>query len=119
MIAGAMRRITDPPQVTVQKLTDAFNKQDIDAVSVLVAANCVVAAHHGETEQVGAPAICAQYLAAFEERPKLRIGVLERMVQGNIVVQHESLSRGFGAAERRIALYTVAGEKVTRVEFIR
>jgi hypothetical protein len=41
------------------------------------------------------------------------------MVQGNIVAQHESLGRGLGVGERRIALYTVAGEKVTRVEFIR
>ncbi|KAF0187257.1 MAG: hypothetical protein FD124_3322 [Alphaproteobacteria bacterium] len=114
-----MRRIPDPPQVIVQKLTAAFNKHDLDAVSVLIAANCVVAAHGGETEQVGAPAICAQYHAAFEERPRLRIGVMGRMVQGNIVVQHESLSRGLGVGERRIAVYTVNGEKVTRVEFIR
>ena len=55
-----MRRIPDPPQVIVQKLTAAFNKHDLDAVSVLIAANCVVAAHGGETEQVGAPAICAR-----------------------------------------------------------
>lgn len=114
-----MRRIQDPPQVTVQKLTDAFNKQDLDAVSLLIAANCVVASHGGETEQVGAPAICAQYHDAFVERPKVRIGVLGRMVQGNIVVQHESVSRGLGVGGRRIAVYTVNGEKVTRVEFIR
>lgn len=114
-----MRRIPDPPQVIVQKLTDAFNKQDLDAVSLLIAANCVVAAHGGETEQVGAPAICAQYHDAFEERPKVRIGVMGRMVQGNIVVQHESVSRGLGVGDRRIAVYTVNGEKVTRVEFIR
>lgn len=114
-----MRHIPDPPQVIVQRLTDAFNKQDLDAVSALIAANCVVAAFGGGTEQVGAPAICAQYADAFEERPKIRINLMGRMVQGDIVVQHEALSRGLAQSDRRIAVYTVAGEKVTRVEFIR
>ena len=74
-----MRRVPDPPHVIVQRLTDAFNKQDLDAVSLCVAANCVVANHGGETVQVGAPAICAQYAAAFDERPKVRISVMGRM----------------------------------------
>lgn len=114
-----MRRIPDPPQVIVQRLTDAFNKQDLDAVSLCLAANCVVANHGGETMQVGAPAICADYAAAFEERPKVRIGVMGRMVQGDKVVQHEALNRGLTGGDRRIAIYTVAGEKVTRVELMR
>jgi len=96
-----MRRVPDPPHVVVQRLTDAFNKQDLDAVSLCLAANCVVANHGGETVQVGAPAICAQYAAAFK------------------VVQHEAVNRGLTSADRRIAIYTVAGEKVTRVEFLR
>ena len=114
-----MRRVPDPPHVIVQRLTDAFNKQDLDTVSDCLAANCVVAEHAGETVQVGAPAICAQYAAAFEERPKIRISVMGRMSQGDKVVQHEAVSRGMTSEDRRIALYTVAGDKVTRVEFIR
>lgn len=114
-----MRRVPDPPHVVVQRLTDAFNKQDLETVSQCLAANCVVANHGGETEQVGAPAICAQYAAAFEERPKIRIGLLGRMVQGDKVVQHESITRGLTSADRRIAIYTVAGDKVTRVELLR
>jgi len=114
-----MRRVPDPPHVVVQRLTDAFNKQDLDAVSLCLAANCVVGNHGGETVQVGAPAICAQYAAAFEERPKARISLMGRMVQGHKVVQHEAVNRGLTSADRRIAIYTVAGEKVTRVEFLR
>lgn len=114
-----MRRVPDPPHVIVQRLTDAFNKQDIDAVSDCLAANCVVANHGGETVQVGAPAIAAAYVEAFEERPKVRLSVTGRMSQGDKVVQHEAVSRGLTAEDRRIALYTVVGDKVTRVEFIR
>lgn len=114
-----MRRPLEPPHVIVQKLTDAFNKQDLDLVSECLAANCVVAEHEGGTVQVGAPAIAAQYAAAFEERPKIRISVLGRMYQGDKVVQHESVGRGMAAEDRRLALYTVVNQKVTRVEFIR
>lgn len=114
-----MRRVPDPPHVVVQKLTDAFNKQDLETVGACLAANCVVANHGGETVQVGAPAVAAKYAEAFEERPKVRLSVLGRMSQGDKVVQHESVNRGMTTEDRRIAVYTVANQKVTRVEFIR
>lgn len=114
-----MRRVPDPPQVTIQRLTEALNKQDLDTITEILAANCVVAAFNGGTELVGAPALRAQYEALFEERPKARMSVMGRMALGDTVVQHEAISRGLGAAEKRIAIYTVQHEKVTRLDLIR
>jgi hypothetical protein len=114
-----MRRVPDPPQVIVQRLTDAINKQDLEGVTALLAANCVVAVQNGGTESVGAPALRSQYEALFEERPKARVSVLGRMALGETVIQHESIGRGLGAAEKRIVIYTVVHEKVTRLDLIR
>ncbi len=114
-----MRRVPDPPQVIVQRLTDAVNKQDLETVTSILAANCVVATLHGGTESVGAPALRAQYEALFEERPKARVSVMGRMALGETVIQHEAISRGLGAAEKRIVIYTVLHEKVTRLDLIR
>ncbi|MDX2234941.1 MAG: nuclear transport factor 2 family protein [Hyphomonadaceae bacterium] len=114
-----MRRLPDTPLVTVQKFAEAVNRHDLDALTVLVAANCVVAAFNGGTETVGAPAMQAQFAALFEERPKARLGVSGRMSQGDVVAQHETISRGLSVIERRIALYTVLHEKIVRVDVIR
>jgi hypothetical protein len=114
-----MRRVPDPPQVIVQRLTDAINKQDLETISGILAANCVVAAQHGGTESVGAPALRAQFEALFEARPKARVSVMGRMALGDTVVQHETISRGLAVAEKRIAIYTVVHEKVTRLDLIR
>ncbi len=114
-----MRRIPDPPQVIIQRLTDAINKQDMETIGGLLAANCVVAMLHGGTESVGAPALRARYEALFGERPKPRVSVMGRMALGETVVQHEAISRGLGAAEKRIVIYTVVHEKVTRLDLIR
>lgn len=108
----------DTPQVIVQRLTDALNRQNIDAVTDLLAGNCVIAAYGGTTETVGAPAIRNIVLDLFEARPKARVNVLGRMALGPQVVQHETISRGV-ESERRIAIYTVQGDRVARIELIR
>lgn len=113
------RRIPDPPPIIVQRLTDAVNKQDLDTILGLLAANVVVAAFNGGTETVGAPALKAIYENLFGEQPKARLSVTGRLTQGDQVAQQEVLSRGLAVVERRIAIYTVLHEKVTRVDLIR
>jgi hypothetical protein len=113
------RRIPDPPPVIVQRLTEAFNKQDLETIFGLLAVNVVVAAFNGGTESVGAPALRNVYEALFEGQPKPRLSVTGRLAQGDIVAQQEVLSRGLTTLERRVALYTVQHEKVTRVDLVR
>ena len=114
-----MRRPSEPPQVTVQRLSDAFNKQDLEAIAGMIAPNCVVAALKGGTETVGAPALRAAYEQMFEDRPKARLAVMGRMALGETVVQHETISRGLAVLEKRIAIYTVLHEKIARLDLIR
>lgn len=114
-----MARTSDTPQNTMLRFTEAVNRHDIDALTGLLAANCVVAAFGGGTEIVGAPALRAQYQTLFDERPKARLSVSGRMTQGDVVVQHETIGRGLAVLERRIALYTIVHEKIVRVDLIR
>ena len=113
------RRPAEPPQITVQRLSEAFNKQDMETIASLIAPNCVVAALKGGTETVGAPSLAAEYAAMFEDRPKARLAVMGRMALGETVVQHETISRGLAVLEKRIAIYTVLHEKVARLDLIR
>lgn len=113
------RRPVDPPPVVVQRLNEAFNKQDIEAVGAVLAVNCVIAAFNGGTEMVGAPAIRSRYLEMFEASPRPRLSVTGRLAQGDIVAQQETIAAGLTVLERRIAIYTVLHERVTRVDLIR
>ena len=113
-----MAKDPDTPQIIVQQLIEALNRQDIDAVMRALAGNCVIAAYGGATETVGAPAVRNIVLDLFEERPKARVNVMGRMALGAFVIQHESVARAL-ETERRIAIYTVHNDKVSRIEFIR
>lgn len=114
-----MARLPDTPAVTVQKLNEAFNRQDLEAMGALVAANVVVVGFNGATESVGLPALRAAYESMFEDRPKPRLSVTGRLQQGDVVAQQETIGRGLTVLERRIALYTVIHEKVVRIDLIR
>jgi hypothetical protein len=113
------RRIPDPPPIIIQRLTEAFNKQDLDTILGVLAVNVVVAVFNGGTETVGAPTLKAIYEEMFAEQPKPRLSVTGRLSQGDQVAQQEVLTRGLTVVERRIAIYTVLHEKVTRVDLIR
>lgn len=114
-----MRRPEDTPTIVVQKLAEAFNRQDLEALGALYAANCVVAGFNGPTELVGFPALRAQHEILLEERPRPRLSVTGRMAQGDVVAQHETISRGLTVIDRRIAIYTMAHGKVARVDLVR
>jgi hypothetical protein len=113
------RRPEDPPPVIVQRFVDAFNKHDGEGLHATLAANVVVAAFNGGTESVGAPALRAACERLFEEKPLPRLAVTGRVAHGDCVVQHETVTRGLAVLEKRIAIYTVLHEQVTRVDLIR
>jgi hypothetical protein len=113
------RRPLDPPPVIVQRFVDAFNKHDGEGVHAVLAANCVVAVFNGGTQSVGAPALRAACERLFEERPLPRMAITGRLAHGDCVVQQETVTRGLQVIEKRIAIYTVLHEQVTRVDLIR
>jgi len=113
------RRPVDPPPVVVQRFVEAFNKHDGEGLHAVLAANVIVAVFNGGTESVGAPALRAACESLFAEKPLPRLAVTGRLAHGDAVIQHETITRGLQMIEKRIAIYTVLHEQVSRVDLIR
>ena len=106
------------PVDLVQGQFDAYNLQDLDAHCAFFANDVVVADLNGAVTIQGLAAYHAKYRQVFADFPQNRAELLNRIVVGNTVVDHEHVSRSPGGATFQvIAIYTIAGGKIARVDF--
>ena len=62
----------------------------------------------------------AKYLQVFADFPQNRARLVNRICVGNTVIDHEDVSRGpDGPSFQVIAIYTLAGGKIARVDFVK
>jgi hypothetical protein len=102
----------------VQAQLDAYNAQDLDAYCAFFAADVVVADLNGKVTTQGNEAYRARYAAAFETFPENKVELLNRMVCGSTVIDHEKVIRAPGGETFEIlAIYTLADGKIARVDF--
>ena len=108
------------PDEAVQKQLDAYNRKDIEAFMSLWAEDAQYYAHPDTLLASGAAAIRERHVARFKE-PNLYGALIKRVVLGNIVVDHEQVTRTFpegpGTVEV-LAIYEVQGEKIVKTWFI-
>jgi hypothetical protein len=109
--------VTLSPVELVQAQFDAYNAQDLDAHCAVFADDVVVADLHGNVTIRGIAAYRAKYVQVFADFPDNRAELLNRICVGNTVVDHEHVDRGTGATFQVIAIYTIAGGKIARVDF--
>ncbi len=104
----------DHPAAVVQRQLDAYNARDLDALLATYAAHASQYAHPGQRIASGTADIGARMALRFEE-PNLHARLLQRVVMGNIVIDHELVSRTFaegtGTVEM-VAIYEVVGGKI-------
>lgn len=104
----------DHPAAVVQRQLDAYNARDIDALLSTYAADASQFEHPGKLLASGAAEIGARLALRFEE-PNLHARLLQRVVMGNIVIDHELVSRTFaegtGTVEM-VAIYEVSDGKI-------
>ena len=99
---------------------DAYNAQDLDRYMTFFTDDCVIADLNGATSSPDAAAIRARYEKAFATFPQNRAELLNRIVVGNTVVDHERVVRAPGGETFEIvAIYTLRGGKIARVDFAR
>jgi len=102
----------------VQAQLDAYNAQDLDAYCAFFADDIVVADLNGQVTTEGNEAYRARYAAAFEKFPQNKVELLNRMVCGSTVIDHEKVIRAPGGETFEIlAIYTLADGKIARVDF--
>jgi hypothetical protein len=112
------REMVDPCQV-VQGQLDAYNARDIDAFMSHWADDAQYFAHPAELLASGAAQIRERHLARFKE-PNLHGQLIHRMTVGNLVVDHELVSRTFPEGQGHvevIAIYEVDGGKIAKAWF--
>jgi uncharacterized protein (TIGR02246 family) len=103
----------------VQRQLDAYNAQDLEAFIACFAPDCVIADLHGAVTQQGIDAIRARYAKLFAEFPDNHARLVNRIAVGNVVVDHEDITRAAGARFQAAAIYTVRDGRIARVDFVR
>jgi hypothetical protein len=111
-----MARVTADSEAVVQRQLDAFNARDIDALLATYAGDAQLFEHPSKLLASGSAAFHERYAARFQE-PNLHATLLNRIVMGNIVVDHEEVSRTFPEGAGKIELlmiYEVQNGRIAR-----
>jgi hypothetical protein len=105
-------------QITQAQL-DAYNAQDLDAYCAFYADDVVVADVGAAPNLEGNTAYRERYAGAFAKFPKNKAELLNRIVLGNMVIDHERVDRGDGVTPvfEVAAIYTFRDGKIARVDF--
>jgi uncharacterized protein (TIGR02246 family) len=107
-------------EAIVQRQLDAYNAQDLEAFCACFADDCVLAEYNGAVTGEGAEALRARYRTLFADYPDNRARLINRIVVGDVVVDHEDIARTRnGARFRAAAMYTVRDGRIARVDFVR
>ena len=108
---------TDPsPLAVVQRQLDAYNARDVDALVAIYADDARLYEHPDKLVAQGAAALRARFSQRFTE-PNLHAALLNRIVSGNRVIDHECVTRTFPEGPGEIELvmiYEVADGRIAQ-----
>jgi hypothetical protein len=114
-----MKTPSDPESV-VQRQLDAYNARDIEALMATYADDIELFEHPAKLLASGAAQVRERQGARMQEQ-NLHAALLKRTVMGNMVVDHEKVTRTFpeGAGTiELIAIYEVRGDRIAKAWFI-
>ena len=104
-------------EAIVQAQLEAYNAHDIDAFVATYADDAQLFEHPATLLAAGSAQLRVRYAARFKE-PNLRAVVVKRIVMGNMVIDHERVTRTFpegpGILEA-VAIYEVQSGKIAKV----
>ena len=103
----------------VQRQLDAYNAQNLEAFCACFAEDCVLGELNGPVTQRGLPAVRARYQSLFETFPGNRAALVNRIVVGDVVIDHEDITRSPSERINAAAIYTVKDGLIARVDFVR
>lgn len=103
----------------IQRQLDAYNAKDIDALLAAYAPDAQHFEIHGALLGTGHEELRERFLVRFEE-PDLYATLLQRIVSGNFVVDHEIITRNFPEGKGSIELlcvYEIVDGLIQRASF--
>ncbi|MBC7453353.1 MAG: nuclear transport factor 2 family protein [Massilia sp.] len=104
----------DQPSAVVQRQLDAYNARDIDALLSIYAPDARQFEHPGKLTASGSAQIRARLALRFDE-PNLHARLVQRVVMGNLVIDHEYLTRTFAEGPGSVdvvAIYEVVDGRI-------
>ena len=108
------------PEAIVEAQLSAYNTRDLDAFVATYAEDAQLFEHPSKLLASGGTQLRERYAARFAE-PNLQAVVTQRIVMGNFVIDHETVTRTFPegtGTQEAIAMYEVQGTRIVRVWFI-
>ncbi len=104
------------PETIVQAQVEAYNARDIDAFLATYAEDAQLFEHPAKLLATGSVQMRERYAARFKE-PNLHAVIVKRIVMGNVVVDHERVTRTFpegtGVLDA-VAIYEVQNGKIAK-----
>jgi hypothetical protein len=101
---------SDSPEAVVQRQLDAYNARDLDALLATYAPDARQYELPATLLATGHAEMRPRFAVRFQE-PDLHARLLQRAVMGNIVIDHETVSRNFPEGRGKVdlvAIYEVA-----------
>lgn len=103
----------------VEQQLDAYNKVDIDAFLMPYAEQVEIYTFPDKLQYTGKAEMRKRYGAMFEKFPDLHCDLVNRIVEGNTIIDHENVSLGPDKEPfRAIAVYKIKEDKIAAVYFI-
>lgn len=106
--------MNNSPEAVVQRQLDAYNARDIDALLATYAPDARQYEHPGKLLATGADEMRERMAVRFRE-PNLHARLLQRAVMGNIVIDHEEVTRTFPEGTgtvNMVAIYEVVDGRI-------
>ena len=114
----AQAQSSQTPEQLAQKQLDAYNARNIEAFLEPYSDSVEIYMFPGKLMSKGKEAMRKDYGAMFQQVPNLHCTLVNRIVEGNTVIDHESVT-GFGPQPlKAIAIYTIQKGKISKVYFI-
>ena len=102
------------PESVVQRQLDAFNARDIDALLAVYADDAQLFEHPSKLVAQGSAELRERFTARFQE-PNLRAALLQRIVAGAMIIDHEKVTRTFPEGAGQIELVMIYEVKERRI----
>lgn len=110
--------IKTTPELLVQQQLNAYNLRNLDAFLEPYADDVELYSFPNQHDAKGKEAMRKAYAPMFSQLKELHCEVTQRIIQGNTVIDHESVI-GFGKDKlKAVAIYVIEKGKISKVYFV-
>ena len=110
--------VKETPLALVQRQLNAYNLRNVDAFLEPYADDVELYTFPDKLIGKGKDNMRKQYSAFFERVPALHCEILDRIVKGTVIIDHESVSGHGNKKLDAVAIYHIENNKIKKVYFI-